>query len=133
MCVLPGDLESRVSNNHARVLSTPTDVARIGGQRIKARWMREHLTHAPHEDLCRLTVPVLAVTGSKDLQTNPADLSAMADLVPGPIETHEIPDVTHLLRHQPGPASLSAYQQEMRQPVDARVLPLVGRRVPRVP
>src|SRR5690625_58995 len=132
MRVLPGDLESRVRKNHARVLATTTDVARIGGQRINARWMREFLTHDPHEDLRRLTVPVLAVTGSKDLQTNPADLAAMADLVPGPIETHEIPDVTHLLRHQPGPASLSAYKKEMRQPVDARVLQLVSSWVARV-
>lgn len=131
--VLPGDLESRVRKNHARILATTTDVARIGGQRINARWMREFMTHEPRQDLRRLTVPALAITGSKDIQTDPAALAVMADLVPGPIETHEVPDVTHLLRHQPGKAALSAYKKEMRRPVDPRVLGLVSTWVARVP
>lgn len=131
--VLPGDLESRVRKNHARILATTTDVARIGGQRINARWMREFMTHEPRQDLRRLTVPALAITGSKDIQTDPAALAVMADLVPGPIETHEVPDVTHLLRHQPGKAALSAYKKEMHQQVDPRVLDLVSTWVARVP
>jgi len=123
--VLPGDFESRVAKNHVRIKATTADVARIGGQRLNARWHREFMAYDPRADLARLTVPVLAVTGGKDLQTDPADLTAVAELVPGPVETHEVPDVSHLLRRQDGPASLAAYKKEVRQPVDARVLELL--------
>lgn len=123
--VLPGDLESRVARNHERIKATTEDVARIGGARLNARWHREFMAYDPRPDLARLTVPVLAVTGGKDLQTDPADLATVASLIAGPVETHEVPDVSHLLRHQPGRASLAAYKEELRRPVDPRVLDLV--------
>lgn len=123
--VLPGDFESRVAKNHVKIKATTADVARIGGQRLNAKWHREFMAYDPRTDLARLTVPVLAVTGGKDLQTDPTDLDAIAELVPGPVETHEVPDVSHLLRRQLGPASLGAYKQEIKQPVDERVLELV--------
>ncbi|WP_324649920.1 alpha/beta hydrolase family protein [Georgenia sp. H159] len=120
--VLPGDLESRVAKNHRRIKATTTDVARIGGPRVNARWTREFMAYDPRPDLARLTVPVLAVTGGKDLQTKPEDLAVIAETVPGPVETHEVPDVSHLLRHQAGPASIAAYKKEIGQPLDTRVL-----------
>ncbi|HET9631957.1 MAG TPA: alpha/beta hydrolase [Terrabacter sp.] len=116
------DVVAKVSRNHDRLRSTTTDVARIGGAAINARWFREFLDHDPRHDLRALTVPVLAVTGSKDLQVDPADLDAIAALVPGPVETWCAPDVSHLLRTQSGPASLRAYKTEVRRPVEPAVL-----------
>ncbi|MCF6743683.1 alpha/beta hydrolase [Blastococcus sp. KM273128] len=120
--LLRTDLESKVAANHRRIKATTTDVARIGGARINARWHREFLAHDPREDLRRIEVPVLAVTGAKDLQARPADLETIAAAVRGPVETHLVPDLTHTLRRQPGPASLSAYRRELRRPVDAELL-----------
>lgn len=37
-----------------------------------------------------------------------------------------VPDLTHLLRPDPGTPSLRTYKQQVRQPVDPRVLNLVG-------
>ncbi len=116
------DLVAKVSRNHDKVRATTTDVARIGGPTVNARWFREYLDHDPRADLSRLDLPVLAVTGSKDLQVDPADLAAIAGAVPGPVETWCAPDVTHLLRTQPGTASLRAYKQEVRRPVEPAVL-----------
>ncbi|WP_448627573.1 alpha/beta hydrolase family protein [Geodermatophilus sp. URMC 64] len=119
------DLERKVAANHAKIRATTTDVARMGGARVNAKWLREFLDHDPREDLRRLAVPVLAVTGGKDLQVDPADLATMAALVPGEVTTRTIPDLTHTLRRQTGAPSLRAYRRELREPVDAELLRLV--------
>lgn len=125
MSVLRVDLEAKTEKNRQQIKATTTDVARIGGQRLNARWHREFMAYDPRTDLARLAVPVLAVTGGKDLQVRPSDLTRIADAVRGPVEVHEVPDVTHILRRQPGPASLAAYKKEIRQPLDERVVRLV--------
>ena len=121
------DLAKKVAANHARIRATTTDVARIGGARINARWTREFMAHDPRTDLARIAAPVLAITGAKDLQVPPSDLEAVATSVPGDVETHLLPDVTHTLRRQPGRPSLGAYKKELREPVDAEVLRTVVR------
>ena len=119
--LLRTDLEAKVAANHRKILATTTDVARIDGARVNARWTREFLVHDPRADLARLTVPVLAVTGGKDLQVPPEDLGVIAATVPGPVEVRRIPDLTHTLRRQPRDASLRRYRGELRRPVDPDV------------
>jgi uncharacterized protein len=116
------DLEKKVAANHERIRATTTDVARIGGARINARWTREFMAHDPRDDLRRIAVPVLAVTGAKDLQVDSADLDVIAATVPGGATVHRIPDLTHTLRRQPGPPSLNRYRTELKDPVDAGLL-----------
>jgi len=118
------DLEKKVAANHDRIRATTTDVARLGGAKINARWVREFLAHDPREDLARVSVPVLAITGEKDLQVDPADLETIARAVPG-ATVHRVPDLTHTLRRQPGAPSMSAYRGELRRPVDPEVLATV--------
>jgi uncharacterized protein len=116
------DLVAKVARNHARVKATTTDVARIGGARINARWTREFMAYDPSRDLPALRCPVLAITGGKDLQVDPGDLDRIARLVPGPVDTWLAPDVSHALRVQPGPASLRAYRKEVQRPVEPTIL-----------
>lgn len=120
------DLVRQVSKNHARLRATTTDVARLGGRRINARWHREFLAHDPRTDLARITVPVLAVTGAKDLQTPPADVDVVAATVAGPVRTLVVEDVSHILRTQPGAPTLASYRKDVRRPVDPRVLEAVA-------
>ncbi len=119
------DLTAQQAKNHAKIAATTTDVARVGGRRLNAKWFREFLEHDAGEDLRRLRVPVLAVTGSKDLQTPPEDLQRVAEIVGERAEVHLVPDVTHLLRRQPAAPSLRRYKEEMRRPVDPEVVRLV--------
>jgi uncharacterized protein len=116
------DLEKKVAANHAKIRATTTDVARIGGPRINARWTREFLAHDPRADLARIAVPVLAITGGKDLQVPAADLDVVAATVRGPVEVRRVPDLTHTLRTQPGPPSMGAYREELRRPVNRELL-----------
>jgi pimeloyl-ACP methyl ester carboxylesterase len=119
------DLQKKVAANHDRIRATTTDVARIGVARINARWTREFMGHDPRADLRGIAVPVLAVTGDKDLQVDPADLDVIAATVPGGATVQRVPDLTHTLRRQPGPPSLSRYRTELKAPVDAELLELV--------
>ncbi len=97
----------------------------MGGARLNARWHREFLAHDPRRDLARLTVPVLAMTGEKDLQVPADDLAVLAATVPGPVEVHRVPDLTHTLRRQERAPSMRRYREELRRPVDADVLATV--------
>jgi uncharacterized protein len=121
------DLEKKVAANHERIKATTTDVAHVSGARVNARWTREFMAHDPRADLARITVPVLALTGEKDLQVDPADLDVIAATVPGGATVRSVPDLSHTLRHQPGPPSLGAYRKELREPVNQDVLRAVVR------
>ncbi len=120
--IMGTSVPKQVAENHRKIRATTTDVARIGGRKINAKWTREFLARDPATDLARITVPVLAVTGSKDLQVNPDDLTRIKRLVRGPVEIHEVPDVSHILRTQPGIPTLRSYKKDATRPVDQRVL-----------
>lgn len=119
------DLPTQVRKNHAKIKATTTDVARVGPQRINARWHREFMAYDPAADLGALTASVLALTGAKDLQAPPDDLEVIARLVPGEVQTELVADLSHILRTQDGAPSLKSYRADARRPVDARVLDLV--------
>lgn len=105
-----------------RIKSTSADVVRVVGMKLNARWMREMLAHDPRPDLAAIRVPVLAITGDKDVQVDPADLHEIRELVPGEVEVHRIADLTHLLRREPGLPSVRSYPRQLRSPVDADLL-----------
>ena len=109
-----------------KITRTTDDSVRVQlVQRINAKWMRESLAYAPADDLSRIRVPVLAITGSRDIQVDPADLRLMAELVTSDFDAHEVPDLTHLLRADPGEPSLANYRRQVLRPVDRRVLQLI--------
>ena len=104
-----------------RIMATTGDVARIQGARVNARWMREFIAYDPAPTLSRITVPVLAMTGSKDIQVDPGDIASIAALLPS-AQTHVLPDVDHILRHEPRPVSdVRRYRKQAQQPIDSSV------------
>ncbi|HKG50793.1 MAG TPA: alpha/beta hydrolase [Actinomycetales bacterium] len=121
------DLAAKVRKNHAKLRATTTPVARVGGVSVNALWFREFLDYDPRPDLARTTAPVLAVTGSKDLQTPPEDVVAIASAAAGPVETVVVDDVSHILRSQSGALTLRSYRKDVRRPVDQRLAQLVLR------
>jgi pimeloyl-ACP methyl ester carboxylesterase len=123
--LLGTDLRRQQARNAARIQASTTDIARVGGARLNARWHREYMAHDPRPDLAALRVPVLALTGTKDVQVPPEDLDVLAELVPG-AEVHRVPDLTHVLRRDAAPASLRRYRTLLREPVDAALLDRVA-------
>ncbi len=80
------------------------------------------MSYDPADSLRRARVPVMALTGDKDVQVDPADVERMGHLVPTPFTGHVVADLTHLLRTDDGPASVRRYKQQMRRPM----APVVG-------
>jgi pimeloyl-ACP methyl ester carboxylesterase len=63
--------------------------------KINAKWLREFMSYHPALDMVKIQTPVLAITGSKDIQVNPEDLKLMANLIKSPFEYNLLPDVSH--------------------------------------
>jgi pimeloyl-ACP methyl ester carboxylesterase len=110
-----------------RLKASTTDVIRMQGVRVNAKWFREFLAFDPKPALAEITIPLLAITGAKDLQVDPADLDVIAATVAGPTTTRLVPDLTHILRRDPAAPSIRAYRALLKQPVDAVVLGDISR------
>jgi uncharacterized protein len=93
--------------------------------KINAKWFREFMAYDPSADLQRISVPVLAISGSRDIQVDPGDLERMARLVKAPFEPHLIQGMTHLLRVGEGAAEISKYREEIKKPVEPKVTEIV--------
>jgi len=106
--------------------ATTGDVHRIQFVKVNARWFREFMTYEPLERLRRAAVPVLAITGDKDIQVDPEDVLLMEEAVPTSFTGHVVNEVTHLLRREPGPASIRTYKKQARRPLDDRILQLIA-------
>jgi uncharacterized protein len=94
--------------------------------KLNAKWFREFMAYDPAADLPKIQAPVLAITGTKDIQVDPADLQRMAGLVRSGFEPHAVPNLTHLLRLEPGEPTLSTYKQQISRPVDGQVLQIIS-------
>ena len=109
-----------------RIKRTREDVVRIQLlNKVNAKCMREMLAYDPATDLPNIEAPILAITGSKDLQVDPGNLEIMEQLVKTSFEAHTVPDVTHILRADPGKPSLADYRKQASRPLDQRVVQLI--------
>lgn len=106
-----------------KLKNTSKDVVRIQGQRINAKWMREFLAYDPKPVLRSTTSPLLAITGSKDVQVNPADIDTI-DAISGDHATAIlVSDVDHILRTETDPVSNpKKYKKQITKPIDSRVV-----------
>ena len=110
----------------AQLEATTTDSTRIQFVKINAKWFREFMAYNPADDLPQIQIPMMAVTGEKDLQVPPEDLAVIADLAGGPVETHEPADLTHILRLDPEKPTLKAYKSQLQSPTDPKLMHLVS-------
>lgn len=93
--------------------------------KINAKWMREFLEYNPADDFPNIKCPVLAITGEKDIQVDPADLEKMAKLATTDFESHMPPDITHLLRAEKGEPTIASYKKQISMPIDKGILTLI--------
>lgn len=89
---------------------------------MNARWWREFPGHGPVPEYARITAPVLAITGGRDMQVPPEDVEAIGRLVQGPFDGHVAGDLSHLLRPDPDRKGSFGYRRALRQPVSPEVL-----------
>ncbi|MDX1450233.1 MAG: alpha/beta hydrolase, partial [Acidimicrobiia bacterium] len=109
-----------------QIKATTEDTARIQLVEMNVRWFREFLAHDPARSLEKISIPVLAVTGGKDIQVDPHDTDRICELVGASCTARIIPDMTHLLRFDAGEPSVRTYKKQAERPVDSRLTDLVG-------
>lgn len=115
----------RQRNLIRRLKRSSADRIRVWSQPVPAKAMRELFDLDIATLFRQVTCPVLLIGGEKDVQCPPADAPRIAEIVGGPSEAHVIPDLTHILRSEPGPPSLLGTAALTRQPVEPVVLQLV--------
>lgn len=103
---------------------TSTEInLRFRGQQINAKWLRELLEIDPAELLRQMTCPTLLIGGAHDCQCDPQDVERVAAVLRGPVESHVVSELTHVLRR--GPRTLLQQHRLLRDPVDERVVTLL--------
>ncbi|MBT8146276.1 MAG: alpha/beta hydrolase [Gammaproteobacteria bacterium] len=98
---------------------------RIGFRKTPLHWFREFLDLDPELIFKNTICPTLAIAGSKDFQCRPEDLAAIETAISGPIESHLLDDMSHLLRHEPGDPSVFNYAEQIKQPLLPEVQELI--------
>ena len=121
--VFRSSVEKQQAKAIKKLQSTTDDVQRIQGQKINAKWMREFIDYEPAPVLSMTATPLLAITGSKDVQVDPDDLADVERMLGDRVETHVVPDVDHILRYTDAPFSdPKKYKHQIAEPIDARVV-----------
>lgn len=118
---IPQRARREMSRTHERIVASTGSVLRVRGQRVNAKWLREHFEYDVADDLARVDCPALVITGGKDLQVPPEEAEEIARLVAGPVEHHLISDMNHVLRQDRARTTMLTLRADYRQMV---VLPL---------
>jgi pimeloyl-ACP methyl ester carboxylesterase len=105
-----------------RLLASTSDTVRVGLRRLPARWLREYMAYDPLPDLRAVRCPVLAITGAKDVQVDPADVELIGRTVAGPFTGRTPQLLTHLLRNDDGPPGLAGYRRQLERPVEPELV-----------
>ena len=109
------------------LLASDGDIVSVEGSELPARWLREFMAYDPARDLPAVRCPILAVTGSSDVQVDPDDVERMRALVTAPFRGRNAgkrsPISSGVTRV--GPVS-TRIRQQLSQPVDAGLLETVA-------
>lgn len=107
-----------------RIKASGTKPLRLKGQQVPTKMLNDLFKHDLRSWIAKVQVPVLAISGAKDIQCLPSDAQLIKDLSPAPVESHCLSDLTHLLRSAQGPATFETYSALMAQDLDPRVTQL---------
>jgi uncharacterized protein len=107
------------------LLASDEPVIKHKGKKINAKWNREHIQFDVSKPLQKVTCPVLAITGTKDVNVKVSDLEKIKALVQGECETHIIQDMTHMLRKTDVEYSISKIlnnnKKSIKHPINAEL------------
>lgn len=89
-----------------KMRTSEKDVMRMNFVKVSSKWFREHFTYDLLADYEKITCPVLAITGKKDLQTDYKALEILPEHIHSPLETYVIDTMNHGLKEQKEDASI---------------------------
>lgn len=121
-----GDQLAKQKKLISRIQNTSEATIKLKKQVINAKWFRELIEIDAYKIHSAIVAPTLAIGGEKDVQCLPGDTEKLKHIVNGPIETHIIKDLTHILRRDPKDPSTQHYSELASQPIDEELLNLVS-------
>ncbi|MEH7502104.1 alpha/beta hydrolase [Neobacillus drentensis] len=92
-------VEKQAQKYIEKVLNSSKDVIKVNQIKTNAKWMREHFTYNVREDLAKVTCPVLAITGARDIQANPDVLKELPSYVKGDAQFHVVENMGHSCKY----------------------------------
>ncbi|HEX6594455.1 MAG TPA: alpha/beta fold hydrolase [Bacillota bacterium] len=101
-----------------KIMDSRKPVMRIRGTKINAQWIRDQKLYNVCRYLPKVTCPVLAITGEKDVQVPPDHAERIAEMVQGESEWHLIPQMNHILRTVTNTPSILRLKKEYKQLID---------------
>jgi len=105
-----------------KVRETDSPVVRAGMSRYPAKWMREMLELDTDAIFASVRVPMLLISGEKDLQCSPQDIYRIAETAQSQSETMLVEGMTHLLRVDDNPATLMGAARLLNKPMESVVI-----------
>ncbi|WP_029041218.1 alpha/beta hydrolase [Cucumibacter marinus] len=103
-----------------------TDTVGKGRNRIPAKALREMMSVSVTGVYEKVSVPVLLLAGAKDLQCDPADIPVLKNILGEAATSHVLPDLTHILRSDPGEHTFFSYPGLIEEPIDPEVIAIVA-------
>lgn len=123
-------VEQQAQKQIDKVLRSTKDVIRVSGIKMNAKWLREHFSYKAREDLVKVSCPVLAITGSRDIQANPEVLKDLPNYVKGDAEYHIIENMGHSLKFQSTTSNILSVKKdivaEAKLPVHPELIKLLN-------
>ncbi|MDN3018685.1 alpha/beta hydrolase [Paenibacillus sp. BSR1-1] len=102
-----------------KILSSTDDVMKQNFVKINAKWMREHLSYNVREDLAKVTCPVLAITGARDIQANPTVLKDLPLYVKGDAQYFVVENMGHSCKYITKASTIFSIKKDL--PIEAEL------------
>ncbi|CAH8244030.1 lysophospholipase [Paenibacillus melissococcoides] len=95
---VPGKTRKQSAAFMEKVISSATPTIKFKGIKLSAKWFQEHAALNLAEYMKEVSCPLLAITGSNDIQAPPEHAKMLAEAVKGEAEWHIVPQMNHVLR-----------------------------------
>ncbi|TCI69827.1 alpha/beta fold hydrolase [Exiguobacterium sp. SH0S7] len=118
---VPKKVRQRQDDLLERSLRTNVAAFKYRGQVVNAKWIREHASYDVRERLELVRVPLLAITGDRDVQVPPEHVHSLR--TKGDVDSYIIKDMNHLLVERTSPHSLLTLHKEYREAIEAPLHP----------
>lgn len=112
-----------------KIMKDRGKVIRVKGKKLNAQWLREHFQYDVMEDLRKIDCPTFVLGGSADVQATPSQVEEIAHAVKGPVESHVIHNLSHILRRDQAVSSVLGgfldYWKQVEKPIDPEVIQMI--------
>ncbi|MFK7861763.1 MAG: alpha/beta hydrolase [Granulosicoccus sp.] len=110
-----------------KIRKTRRNTLKIRKQVINAKWIREMVNLDAQAIHSKVKAPTLIIGGQKDLQCLPEDVEKVEALIEGPVQSHILDDLTHILRSDADNPSVQHYLMLSLEDIDRRMLDIISR------